>query len=146
MSSADKTVIDGREVEGASGMGKPSSQVATGSALRCTYQRCAGQGKEELHNTSQGHYKNYSSVNNSLTMIKSKEPPSFCQYPLQSGAARRSQGFENKNLGSSPAGGPRYFSYLLPKQAGGSPQILVFKTLRMTSRPALYIFYNIFKT
>ena len=32
----------------------------------------------------------------------------------------------------------RYCSYLLPKQAGGTPQILVFKTLRMTSRPALY--------
>ena len=32
-----------------------------------------------------------------------------------------------------PVGGP-----LLPKQAGGTPQIPVIKTLRMTSRPALY--------
>ena len=33
----------------------------------------------------------------------------------------------------------RYCSYLLPKQTGGTTQILVFKTLRMIDRPALYI-------
>ena len=32
----------------------------------------------------------------------------------------------------------RYCSYLLPKQTGGTTQILVFKTLRMIGRPALY--------
>ena len=32
----------------------------------------------------------------------------------------------------------RYCSYLLPKQAGGTPQILLFKTLRMTGRPTVY--------
>ena len=32
----------------------------------------------------------------------------------------------------------RYCSYLLPKQAGGTAQIIVFKTLRMIGRPALY--------
>ena len=32
----------------------------------------------------------------------------------------------------------RYCSYLLPKQAGGTPQILVDKTLRMTSRLRVY--------
>ena len=32
-----------------------------------------------------------------------------------------------------------YCSYLLPKQAGGTPQTFVDKTLRMTSRPALKI-------
>ena len=36
----------------------------------------------------------------------------------------------------------RYCSYLLPKQAGGTSQILVFKTLQMTSRPALYVFFT----
>ena len=33
----------------------------------------------------------------------------------------------------------RYCSYLLPKQARGTPQILVFKTLGMTGRPTVYI-------
>ena len=32
----------------------------------------------------------------------------------------------------------RYCSYLLPKQTGGSTQIIIFKTLRMIGRPALY--------
>ena len=32
----------------------------------------------------------------------------------------------------------RYCIYLLLKQAGGTPQILVFKTLRMIGRPGLY--------
>ena len=32
----------------------------------------------------------------------------------------------------------RYCSYLLPKQAGGTPHILVDKTLRMTSRLRVY--------
>ena len=31
-----------------------------------------------------------------------------------------------------------YCSYLLPKQTGGTTQILVFETLRMIDRPALY--------
>ena len=46
-------------------------------------------------------------------------------------ASRHSLGFEHEDLGSSP-------SYLLPKQAGGTPQILVFITLRMTGRPTVY--------
>ena len=33
----------------------------------------------------------------------------------------------------------RYCSYLLPKQAGGTTQILIFETLRMIGRPALYV-------
>ena len=37
----------------------------------------------------------------------------------------------------------RYCSYLLPKQAGGTFQILIFKTLRMIGRPALYIYNTI---
>ena len=32
----------------------------------------------------------------------------------------------------------RYCSYLLPKQARGTPQILIFETLGMIGRPALY--------
>ena len=32
----------------------------------------------------------------------------------------------------------RYCSYLLPKQAGGTIQILIFKTLQMTGRPTVY--------
>ena len=32
----------------------------------------------------------------------------------------------------------RYCSYLLPRQTGATTQILVFKTLRMIDRPALY--------
>ena len=33
----------------------------------------------------------------------------------------------------------RYCSYLLPKQAGGTPQILIFKTSPMTGRLRVYI-------
>ena len=59
---------------------------------------------------------------------------------VQSGAARHSQGFEDEDWGSSPGWRvtTAYCSYLLPKQTRGTPQILIFKTLRMTSRPALY--------
>ena len=32
----------------------------------------------------------------------------------------------------------RYCSYLLPKQTGGTTQILIFETLQMIRRPALY--------
>ena len=32
----------------------------------------------------------------------------------------------------------RYCSYLLPKQTGGTTQILIFETFRMIGRPALY--------
>ena len=32
----------------------------------------------------------------------------------------------------------RYCSYLLPKQTGRTTQILIFKTLRIMSRPSLY--------
>ena len=32
----------------------------------------------------------------------------------------------------------RYCSYLLPKQTGGTTQILIFETLRMIGRFALY--------
>ena len=38
-------------------------------------------------------------------------------------------------FGESPWSVGRYCSYLLPKQAEGTPQILNFKTLRMTGRP-----------
>ena len=40
----------------------------------------------------------------------------------------------------------RYCSYLLPKQAGGIHQILIFETLRMIRRPALYNSGEIFTT
>ena len=46
--------------------------------------------------------------------------------------------FCRQEFGEFPRLVGRYCSYLLPKQAGGTPQILVFKTLRMKSRPALY--------
>ena len=36
----------------------------------------------------------------------------------------------------------RYCSYLLPKQAGGTTQIIIFKTLQMIGRPALYVCEN----
>ena len=45
--------------------------------------------------------------------------------------------FCQQDFGEFPRLMGRYCSYLLPKQAGGTPQILVDKTLRMTSRPAL---------
>ena len=35
-----------------------------------------------------------------------------------------------------------YCSYLLPKQIGGTTQILVFKTLRMTEPPTVYICHD----
>ena len=58
---------------------------------------------------------------------------------LQSGAAYHSLGFEDENLGSSPGWcTATVATYLLPKQTGGTTQILVFKTLRMIGRPALY--------
>ena len=37
----------------------------------------------------------------------------------------------------------RYCSYLLPMQTGGTTQVLVFKTLRMMDRPALYIQHTV---
>ena len=56
---------------------------------------------------------------------------------LQSGAAYRSRGFECEDLGSSPLLVGRYCSYLLPKQARGTSQILIFKTSRRIGRPTL---------
>ena len=56
---------------------------------------------------------------------------------LQSGASDRSLGFEDEDLGSSPRLMGRDWSYLLPKQAEGTFQIIVFKTLRMTGRHKL---------
>ena len=47
--------------------------------------------------------------------------------------------FWRQEFGEFPRLVGRYSSYLLPKQAGGTTQILVFKTLRMTCRPALYV-------
>ena len=35
----------------------------------------------------------------------------------------------------------RYCSYLLPKQTGGTTQIIVFKTLQMAGRPTVYLGY-----
>ena len=42
--------------------------------------------------------------------------------------------FCQQEFGEFPRLVGRYCSYLLPKQAGGTPQILVDKALRMTSR------------
>ena len=33
-------------------------------------------------------------------------------------------------------------NYLLPKQTGGTTQILIFKTLRTKGRPTLYVFHG----
>ena len=46
-------------------------------------------------------------------------------------------GFEEENLGVSPAGGQ-----LLPKQTEGTTQILIIKNLRAIRRPALYITWS----
>ena len=48
--------------------------------------------------------------------------------------------FWRQEFGEFPWLVGRYCCYLLPKQGGGTPQILVFKTLRITSRPTLYVF------
>ena len=48
-------------------------------------------------------------------------------------------GFEDEDLGNSPRLVSRYCRYLLPKQAGGTLQILIFKTLRMTGRLTVYV-------
>ena len=55
---------------------------------------------------------------------------------LQSGAARHSQGFVNKNwaVGSYSSGPP----------ARGTPQILVDKTSPMTGRLKVYVIYDNF--
>ena len=47
-------------------------------------------------------------------------------------------GFEDENLGRSPRLVGRYCNYLLPKQTGVTTQFIIFKTLRMIGRPALY--------
>ena len=47
--------------------------------------------------------------------------------------------FCQQEFGELPRLVGHYCSYLLPKQAGGTTQILVSKTLRMIGRPALYI-------
>ena len=47
---------------------------------------------------------------------------------LQSGASDRLLGFED-GIGGDPRLVGRYCSYLLPKQTGGTTQILIFKTL-----------------
>ena len=46
--------------------------------------------------------------------------------------------FWREGFGEFPRLVGRYCNYLLPKQAGGTTQILAFKTLRMIGRPALY--------
>ena len=46
--------------------------------------------------------------------------------------------FCQQEFGEFPRQVGRYCSYLLPKQAGRTPQILLFKTLRMTGRPTVY--------
>ena len=51
---------------------------------------------------------------------------------VQSGAVYRSQGFEGNVLSSSG-----WCSYILPKQAGGTPKNITFKTLRQIDSPAL---------
>ena len=45
--------------------------------------------------------------------------------------------FCQQEFGEFPRLVGRYCSYLLPKQTGGTTQILIFKTLRMIDRPAL---------
>ena len=47
---------------------------------------------------------------------------------VQSGASGHSLGFEEEDLGSSPGLVGCYYSYLLPKQTGGTTQSLIFKT------------------
>ena len=46
--------------------------------------------------------------------------------------------FLRGGFGKFPCLVGRYCSYLLPKQAGGIPQILLFTTLLMTGRPTVY--------
>ena len=46
--------------------------------------------------------------------------------------------FCQQEFGEFPMLVGRYCSYLMHKQAGGTPQILVDKTLRMTSRLRVY--------
>ena len=46
--------------------------------------------------------------------------------------------FCQQEFGKFPRLVGRYCSYLLPKQAGGTPQILVDKTSRMTGRLRVY--------
>ena len=48
--------------------------------------------------------------------------------------------FCQQEFGELPRLVGRYCSYLLPKQAGGTPQILVDKTSRMTGRLRVYKF------
>ena len=47
-------------------------------------------------------------------------------------------GWVDLDLGSSPRLVGRYCSYLLPRQAGGTPQIIDDKTSRMTGRLRVY--------
>ena len=56
------------------------------------------------------------------------------------GGSSFAQGFVNKNLGSSPGwwAATVATSYLLSKQAGGTPQIRVDKTSTMTGRLRVY--------
>ena len=63
--------------------------------------------------------------------------------PLQRFLSSHSEGFKEEDLGRGGFGElarlvGRYSSYLLPKQAGGTTQILVFKSLPMIERPGLY--------
>ena len=53
--------------------------------------------------------------------------------------------FCQQEFGEFPRLVGRYCSYLLPKQAGGTPQILVDKTSRMTGRLRVYCNWNQFK-
>ena len=47
--------------------------------------------------------------------------------------------FCRQEFGEFPRLVGRYCSYLLPKQAGRTPQIFVFKTLQMAGRPTVYM-------
>ena len=60
-------------------------------------------------------------------------------YLIQSGASGHSLGLEDKNLGSSPGLLGQQVATVAAHQPGGTPQIFIFKTQRMTGHPALYI-------
>ena len=74
-----------------------------------------------------------------LLLRRNRSFPFPDPFPLsvQSGAAYRSWGFGRWGFGEFPRLVGRYGSYLLPKQARWTAQILIFKTSRPIGRPAL---------
>ena len=58
---------------------------------------------------------------------------------IQSGASYHSLGFEDEDLGSSPGWWAATVAIYCPSRPGETLQILIFKTLRMIGRPALYL-------